>query len=80
MLNSYSTFIFSQIIKWEINSGFHVTDKNTVFHNSLEVNHMRNMINENIRFLHGGNNNKAHEGKQNNLKMTYCIIHLSSEF
>ena len=41
---------------------------------------MRNMINENIRFLCKGNNNKAHEGNQDNLKMTYFIIHLGSEF
>lgn len=80
MLNSYSASIFSQIIKWEINSGFCVTDKNTVFHNTLKLNHMRNMINENTRFLCKGNNNRAHEENQNNLKMTYCMIHLGSEF
>lgn len=80
MLSSYSTSIFYQIMKQKIDGDFYVTDKNTVFHNIPKLNHMRNMTNENIRFLCKGDNNKAHEGSQNNLKTTYCMIHQSSEF
>lgn len=39
-----------------------------MFYNIFKLNHTRNMINENISFLHKGYNNKAHEGNQNNLK------------
>lgn len=80
MLSSYSTSIFSQIIKWGVDGGgFHVTGKNIVFHNIPKLSHRSNMINENIRYLHKGDNKKAHEGNQNNQKMTYCMIHQSGE-